>query len=119
MKSNVELPPFNEIFPELIPKGSPEYRKTIRFMLANGIECIVTYNNSFNKAKIESQEYSGLCYIVTEFSSHVRAYNSRTKGKIELSVEIPLEEFFLIMKEHFEHREKLKKAFKDVELKSE
>ena len=82
---------FNEIFPELIQRGSQEQRKSIKFGLANGVECVVAYNKGFNKAKVESEYYSGLCFVVNEFSNRIREYNKKTGSKIELSVEIPLE----------------------------
>ena len=62
---------------------------------------MVAYNKGFNKAKVESEYYSGLCYIVSEFSARIQAFNRKNDSKIDLSVEIPLEEFFGIMKEHF------------------
>lgn len=56
---------FNDLFAELVGASAGEQKKAIRFVLSNGIECVITYNKGFNKAKIESPEYSGLCYIVS------------------------------------------------------
>lgn len=69
---------------------SPEQRKAMEFTLSNGVKCGITYNKTYNKAKIESEFYSGLCYIFACYSSHVKNYNATTKSNIEMTVEIPL-----------------------------
>ena len=71
-------------------RSNSEQRKSIKFTLANGVDCVIAYNKTFNKAKVESEYYSGLCYIVSEFSHRIRQFNSKTSSKIELSAEIPL-----------------------------
>lgn len=69
---------------------------------------MITYNKKYNRVKLESEYYSGLCYGISEYANHIRLYNTKKGAKIELSVEIPLEEFFSIMKDHYEHRNALK-----------
>ena len=100
-------------------EDTPEQRKSMQVVLANEMDCIITYNKGFNKAKVASRDYSGLCYVVNEFANHVRAYNAKhPQSKVELSVEIPLEEFFHIMKEHYDQRERLRRDFEEVEQRS-
>lgn len=79
--------------------------------LANSIQCCVGYNKGNTKVKFESEFFSGLCFMTVVYIKRVSEYNKRKGKKIELNVDIPLEEFFTIMKDHHEYRGKIKQKF--------
>lgn len=55
-------------------RGCGEQKKSISFVLANGVKAAIVYNKNLTKVKIESEVYSGLCFLFIEFVNRIQAY---------------------------------------------
>lgn len=76
------------------------------------------YNKNSTKVKIESKFYSGLCYMFVLFWERFQQVKQKS-GRGDLDADPPLEEFYAIIKSHFDQRGRVKEKMLGLEKKSE
>jgi len=121
IQSSEDLPPLNQVFDEFMKydREAEEHLSNpnvTSFQLPNGIDCTLLVAKTGSKFRVQSSQFEGLFYVTMMLVQKVTSKNPNFRFTFQDS--LPLQDFFMLIDEHFNLRHNLGEKKRNLELKA-